>query len=146
MDRNLPAIAAAAATECIRQNVDQYALINLLTAHAHAYRLRHLTPTVESILTLGALVEPEVNRNGYRPGPASFADLTVAVAAREVPDAVERLVLFGLPGDTDDFVHHFLDVHPFKDGNGRVAWVLYAWLTGTLHEPLALPDYYGIDS
>jgi len=43
---------------------------------------------------------------------------------------------------TDEFVVEFLKIHPFKDGNGRVAFLLYNILNNSLDDPAPLPDYF----
>lgn len=37
----------------------------------------------------------------------------------------------------------FLIIHPFADGNGRVASLLWNWLRGTLNDPEPLPYFFG---
>lgn len=39
-------------------------------------------------------------------------------------------------------VKWFLDIHPYSDGNGRVASILYNLLLRKLDEPVLLPDFY----
>lgn len=36
----------------------------------------------------------------------------------------------------------FLDIHPYEDGNGRLAALLWNWRNRTLSNPLPLPDFY----
>jgi fido (protein-threonine AMPylation protein) len=44
-------------------------------------------------------------------------------------------------GGPIEAVRSFLRIHPFTDGNGRVAFVLYNWLNHTLLAPAPLPDF-----
>lgn len=78
---------------------------------------------------------------GYRMTPVTFANGRAGTAAREVPDAMQRL-FEALDDDTDpaEFVRAFLSIHPFTDGNGRTAFILFNWLSNTLDHPQALPD------
>lgn len=145
MNRNLEQIAIAAARECIRQDVDEYALIRLLDAHWYAWRHHTRTPTEGDILELAFKIEP-LHNSGYRKVPVTFADLSTGADWKDVPYAMSRLcdVLEGDPlPDVDAVTKAVLNIHPFRDGNGRVAWVLHNWLGRTLHEPVALPEFYG---
>ena len=45
--------------------------------------------------------------------------------------------------EVDGFVKQLLDIHPFADGNGRTASIVYNWLMGSLDNPVPLPFYYG---
>lgn len=145
MSVNLRTIAATAAAECVRQGVDLHALTNLLSGYEHAYRMRNRLPTVESVVTLGSLIEPDRNHNGFRVVPVTFANLTTAVEPRLVPGAVDRMMRF-LDWHADGVAKAFLDVHPFIDGNGRVAWILLNWIDRTLDDPRPLPEYYEVAS
>jgi hypothetical protein len=149
MNRNLESIAIGAARECIRQGVDEHALVNLLSAHDHTYALwqGHLRPSFESILTLGRMVEPEVNRNGFRRTPVTFANQTSEPTNwMEIPFALARLVTEGVRATPSEYAKAFLDIHPFLDGNGRVAWLLFNWQGGVLDDPLPLPEFYPVAS
>jgi hypothetical protein len=43
----------------------------------------------------------------------------------------------------DNLIKHLLDIHPWKDGNGRTASILRNWMLDTLWKPTILPYYYG---
>ena len=47
------------------------------------------------------------------------------------------------PEAIGEWIRQFLVIHPFVDGNGRTALVLYNWLLGTLDDPQKYPDYFG---
>ena len=88
----------------------------------------------------------------YRTVPAYFANGNHAIPAWNVPNAMARLIeglnaYKGANSRWESYVNflvkEFLDIHPFADGNGRVAFVLYNWLNGTLDNPVTLPYYYG---
>jgi hypothetical protein len=152
MNRNLEAIAASAARECVRQGVDEDALIRLLQAHRYAQRHAAETLGEADVRELGWLVDPA--NDGYRRTPVTFASGGSAAAADLVPRAMEGLIAHvgsvRVPATTpfevgaDEWVKAFLDIHPFADGNGRVAWVLFNWLWGMLDNPLPLPEFYPV--
>lgn len=150
MNRNLERIAIAAAAECERQHVDELALVNLLTAHMYAMRHAHRAPADDDIIEMGHLVEPEINRAGYRRTAVAVPDGTSTPADwHDVDDAMARMMIqlaVNWPNVfATDVIHAMLSVHPFRDGNGRVAWLLYNWITGTLAEPAPLPDLFGVE-
>jgi fido (protein-threonine AMPylation protein) len=62
-----------------------------------------------------------------------------------VPHLMERLLTFQDIATPDEFCKQFLDIHPFEDGNGRVASLLRNTLLRTLDTPDMLPFYYGED-
>ncbi len=81
----------------------------------------------------------------YRTTPVAFAHGGHASKASTIPDAMPRLISHGPP--KDDFgwwylwIKDFLKTHPFQDGNGRIASLLFNWGMGTLNEPFPLPYY-----
>lgn len=42
----------------------------------------------------------------------------------------------------DAVIKGYLDIHPFSDGNRRIAWLLRVWLLNQWHSPEPLPNYY----
>lgn len=132
VERQIKVVAERpAATEC------------LLIAHASVLESAHRLPTLDDVRWLGAMIEPDKART-FRVGPAVFpSGGTANDHELIVPNLTRMFDLLDADTDTDQFVKAFLDVHPFRDGNGRTAWVLYNWLRGTLGQPDPLPDYYG---
>jgi len=45
--------------------------------------------------------------------------------------------------DADSLIKTLLDIHPFVDGNGRVASILRNLMIGSMDDPQPLPYYYG---
>lgn len=150
---DLKRVAEVAAGECIRQGVGVSRLGSLLKAYAnaHYYSTAGRLPDERVLLGpagLAVMVEPE-NYGRYRSIPASFANGSFAIPAGNIPRAMEswsaavadRSFMGGHP--VDGLVKEFLDIHPFADGNGRLAWLIRAWLLGQWDKPEPLPDYYG---
>lgn len=48
----------------------------------------------------------------------------------------------GILHEVNAITKQFLWIHPFADGNGRVGFLLFNYLMGTLDNPLPLPDYF----
>lgn len=137
-------IAAACKVECDRQQVRPAEVKQLVEAYNHILKYnsaRHLA--MEHILTLGAMIEP-VKARELRTTPATFANLSHAVEASLVPMALQSLLRHQASIPTDAFVKEFLLIHPFADGNGRLAFLLYNHGKFILDYPLPLPDYFGV--
>lgn len=86
----------------------------------------------------------------YRNVPAVFNQGSPALNAENIPRAMDALIEWINIGmarggglDADAQVKEFLKIHPFTDGNGRVASLLYNFLRGTLSNPETLPYYFG---
>ncbi len=81
----------------------------------------------------------------YRTVPVTFASGGHAANAQTIPGAMFRLGI-NVPPKFDfigwyAWVKAFLQIHPFQDGNGRVASLLFNWGMMTLDEPFPLPYY-----
>ncbi len=83
--------------------------------------------------------------DGYRTTPVTFASGGQAANAQTISSAMARLI--SCSPQTDDFgewhawLKAFLQIHPFQDGNGRIASLLFNWAINTLDEPVPLPYY-----
>ena len=139
---SLDSIAVGAARECARQGGGAQALIGLLKAHLYALRTStSRLPRLSDLIEMGALVDPD--HGVVRLTPVTFASGRHAVDWSLVPSTLE--VLFDrLDAEVEpaEFTKALLDVHPFRDGNGRVGWLVLNWLGGTLADPVPLPDFY----
>ena len=139
------AVRRAAETECAHQQVGADALARLLDAHQLTVGLAATRPlpSTDDALTLAAIVEPAPgNSDILRSTPVVFAGGGGAAPASQVGPALDRIFeLLDETTDPDEFTRAFLLIHPFRDGNGRVAWLLLNWLRGTLDNPVPLPDF-----
>lgn len=144
---NLGQIARVAAFECERQQVGLDRLVMLLKGYEIAVEESRLNglPSYHMVMAIAKIVEPR-SEGKTRITPVTFAGGGDSCPPASVKDASLRLFK-NMPGDTieeiDSWVEHFLWIHPFVDGNGRMAWILYNWLRKSLHSPFALPDYFG---
>jgi Fic family protein len=92
---------------------------------------------------------------GYRQVPAVFNQGNPAVSADLVPNAMQRLSHAMLdvqnPGPVGEMTariltKEFLEIHPFTDGNGRVASLMWNFLNRTLDNPDPMPYFFGEDN
>lgn len=84
--------------------------------------------------------------DGYRTTPVTFDSGHLATNASTIPGAMTRLVYAApdkgrINDDWFSWVKSFLYIHPFQDGNGRIASLLFNWGMHTLDEPIPLPYY-----
>jgi len=139
---NIHAIASAAAIECERQHVGIERLWTLIRGYEYASSLSPADITMGSIAILAGIVEPD-NGGVYRKTPVTFANGGTAANAADVVRLVSGLIVHGNDLTVDEWIKEFLWIHPFTDGNGRTAWVLYNFKNGTMNDPVALPDFFG---
>lgn len=141
---NMHVIASQCVDECERQQVELPELACLLEAYWWALETSSVSavPSINQMCQVALLIEP-VKARDYRKIPVTFADGKTAPPHTTISDNINRMwKLLDLDTDPDAFVKAFLDVHPFLDGNGRTAFILYNWLNRSLDNPVALPDFY----
>lgn len=135
------------ANECYHQQSGELSVAHMIRAWYYAETYQSSSFDMKDILQLGALVEPQVNANGFR-SFAAFRRGTDIIAAEPIgvaPDVITRAVstLIAAQKDLDSerFFQEFEEVHPFADGNGRVGGLLYLWHAGKLRHPIAPPEF-----
>lgn len=133
------------AAECQRQKTDAMSVYNMYGAVNYAIdsALMYGVEFDENVvLRLAKLVEPVVNFHDYRTTPVRFANFKFAMNADSVPRAMSNLFMYGDRSNPMAFTKEFLDVHPFGDGNGRMAAIVFNILNRTMNNPVPLPDFY----
>lgn len=131
------------ARECERQQVGPLAVFRLSEAINYAYQNYTGPLTVDFILTLGTRVDPA--NTDFRHTPVVFKEYTSSAAPHsEIPrmlsawcEMVNDAIMKSPRMDTQfchSLIKEFLHIHPFKDGNGRVAFVLNNMISGIIFE------------
>lgn len=141
---NLENVASVAARECIRQHVGISRLSTLLEAYRLVYgmtRTEVMTGGAAFIANLGGVVEPD-NRGKFRTSPVTFLNGGTAARSNEIERLMYNLITHGERLTPEEWTKQFLWIHPFTDGNGRTAWVLYNLLNETMADPLPLPKFF----
>lgn len=116
-------------------------------------------PTVDDVLAIGKLVEPNVNVVSDRNGGFRTVDVRVGYDVKAPWEEVPRLMValmealreppyspregISVPVLTPDtFFKEYEEIHPFRDGNGRSGVILFNWLNGTLAHPVWAPNFW----
>lgn len=136
------AILAFCANECERQKASPVEVLHMLDAYEYAMNWivgipgQRLTST--GISAIHSKLMP--SKVGYRIGPAVFDQGGVALAPEFIGRQVDLLVDNQRKLEPMEFVHRFLEIHPYRDGNGRTAAILFNLLQGTMLLPEPLPE------
>lgn len=144
---DLEKLAPVAAAECIRQQADSIDdLINLLSAHRQISNFGDWAKDnpIRALLMVGETVSPKTNsRHQFRGVPVTFANGGQSSNPVDIEPHLIRLFQNAdlVPGQGYEITRLFLLIHPFQDGNGRTAWLLYNWIEGSLENPVPLPDF-----
>lgn len=97
--------------------------------------------TEDDVHILGGLVKGH-DRVPYRETPVTFANGSHGLEWFHIKRQMTLLIIYQDDVDKDEFIKRFLDIHPFEDGNGRVAALLWNIKNGTLMKPVTMPDFY----
>lgn len=100
--------------------------------------------TSRFVETIGMMVEPEKNANGFRDCGVWVGDWQ-APPSNQVPALVQGWCQRVATGedDADTLYVAFERIHPFVDGNGRTGKILHNLLLGRLTDPVLVKDYFG---
>lgn len=143
--KNVPyVIVKFCAEEVDRQGRGPIQVVNMVDAWLYAMRY-HASGrrgiTTDVIQECGHLTEPTKNDGGWRSCGVRVGE-HVAPHQADVPMLMSRFV-FNLPKMTPAEAYlEFQQVHPFRDGNGRVGKILFNWLNGTLNAPEMPPRFF----
>ncbi len=141
------AIVRFCAIECELQGSGERSVEWMLWAWVYAQQkadldpLQYADPTEADVLALGAIIEPTKNLSGYRQiGVMVGWDIKPDWSL--VPDQMTDLMSgIGLLDPAEAF-RRFEEVHPFRDGNGRVGTVLFNMLAKSLDAPTWPPNFW----
>lgn len=98
-------------------------------------------PTVDDVINLGRLCEPDENRNGFRTCWVQVRASTIDW--QNIHSQIDSLILHGLTTLTPaEFFKEYEEIHPFRDGNGRSGQILFNWLNTTLNSPEWAPNFF----
>jgi hypothetical protein len=135
---DLALIGAVAGQEAAKQQTDLAGLARLLDAYRWAYQTGSKL-NKHWLCAVAAKIEP-CNSEGYRKTPVTFANGGGSCHHSIIPEVVD-----GWSHNThwpaDARVKELGWIHPFKDGNGRLMWIVRTRLTNTWDKPEPLPDY-----
>lgn len=99
-------------------------------------------PTLDDVVNLGRLVEPNVNVGpGFRKVDVRVG-WDVKMAWEDVPVAMCNLMDTVQTMTPEEFAREYLEIHPWRDGNGRTSVILYNWLRGSLDDPIWFPNWW----
>lgn len=95
---------------------------------------------LRQVVPLGAVLDPSIT--SHRKGPAVFSNGRQAARSENIKDGLNRLSRHlegaGTPMTKEEaleYYYAFQEIHPLKDGNGRIGMLLYNILRGTMENP-----------
>ncbi len=116
---------------------------NMRKAHKQA-KTMSVNSFFEKIVHLGSILDPSVT--SFRKGPAVFGSSRSATSSENIKDSLSKLhghlrnATIPMPKEEAlEYYYAFEEIHPLKDGNGRVGMLLYNILLGSMDD-LKLPE------
>lgn len=105
----------------------------------------HSPPELAAIRQMSYLITGNIE---YRRVPAVFNQGQPAINAELIPDVMYKWEAWYMTTENvkdvlDEIIKEFLNIHPFSDGNGRVASLLYNHFNRSILDPVPLPYYFG---
>lgn len=151
-EKTLTRIVKMATRECVRQGATCLSDVTHLLGGYEEITLDYLDKNGKDgnykekilpffIYSLGMFVEPAKNAKGVRKTPVTFKNAQSGLPADQIIPALEALIQNGSHLTTHQWIHEFLLIHPFEDGNGRVAWLLQNAFDQTLDYPNKLEKH-----
>lgn len=150
-----------ASREVQRQEDEPVAVYDMMVGWGYAMEAAKIrrSPNIADAMAIAMFVKPEYNcfngrHHNFRVTPVVFHEGGNAVSPTMVPTATERhFNQIEVLSDSENlivelaavFTRNLLNIHPWRDGNGRTAAILYNWWNKTLADPLPLPDFYGAE-
>lgn len=146
MQFNIKQIAWAVA-ECERQHVGPRSVMRLLQAFEYAmYKIGGLSLKMDDLNTIIELINGAPTP--FRKTPAVFDQGIEAVAPQHIKRQLDLLFQAYAENNTTpvEFCKRLLEIHPWPDGNGRTAAVVYNFMLYEVTEevirnPLTLPEF-----
>lgn len=143
MTLDLALIGAVAGQEAARQQTDLAGLVRLLRAYQWAYDYCDDPLTMVWLKSVAEMVEPKNYQGRYRCTPVTFQNGGSSANWADIPRLMWNWTNTETHWPVDARIKELLWIHPWDDGNGRVAWIVRTRLTDTWESPENLPNYFG---
>jgi hypothetical protein len=137
-----------ATTEVERQGDTPPHVYHMLMAWKYARNNPVTLTTIDAgwLYTIASLTKPSLNTNGYRTTPVGIIwgwNTDKTAPAAHVERLVDQLCDNAESLTVHEFTHRLLVIHPWKDGNGRIACITYNIIRQSPHQrrPVALPKF-----